>query len=423
MIVPRLIILAASAAVAAIALVVVASGTSAIAASSLLNGNFETGDLTGWTVDTTASGGDARAVARYDYCPTGECLDETSTGIFTMLPQEGSYFALLTPGNESEDTMISQPFEASNGDRVSGWAFFIAHDSYYPDFWPHDDKGQVVVTSDSGTTVAIPFEQSVSSLGYDGPRETGWKYWEYTFTEAGKFQIEARVHNVGSSWDHSVIGLDDVKISTLGPDTTKPSTTATVSPQPNSFGWNNESVTVKLNATDNEGGWGVKEITYRINGGQPTTKPVERQGDSVEVPVKDEGENTIAYYATDKAGNVEDEQSLNNVKIDKTALTVKSTSPADKGRLSADKISATFLEIAGIDPSTLITNTFQVYQVTRSGDVSVSGTISFDEASQTVTFTPSGTLAKGTYRATITTGVEDKADNALANDYTWSFRK
>ena len=45
-------ILAVIAALAAIAIVVVASGgNSALAASSVVNGNFETGDLSGWSVD------------------------------------------------------------------------------------------------------------------------------------------------------------------------------------------------------------------------------------------------------------------------------------------------------------------------------------------------------------------------------------
>jgi uncharacterized protein YraI len=56
-------------ALATIALVVVASANnSAVAASSLNNGNFESGDLTGWSVDTTDSGGAASVVASYDYC-------------------------------------------------------------------------------------------------------------------------------------------------------------------------------------------------------------------------------------------------------------------------------------------------------------------------------------------------------------------
>src|SRR5215207_2961523 len=78
MIVPRLKMLAAIAAAAALAtlaLVGVASGNSALAASSLVNGNFETGDLSGWTVDTT-NGGDASAVSSYvvndpNYPPDG----------------------------------------------------------------------------------------------------------------------------------------------------------------------------------------------------------------------------------------------------------------------------------------------------------------------------------------------------------------
>ncbi len=61
-----------------------------------------------------------------------------------------------------------------------------------------------------------------------------WTYWEHTFTEdtgAGKFKIGARVQNIGGRGEgyyaDSVLGLDDVKTSTLGPDTTKPSTSAT----------------------------------------------------------------------------------------------------------------------------------------------------------------------------------------------------
>src|SRR5215203_4448140 len=118
------ILVAIAAAFATIALVLVASGNnSALAASSLNNGNFETGDLSGWTVDTTASGGSASAVTSYEhtvYCEDWSCLPPPTTS-----PQEGSYFALLKSGpQQSEATRISQPFEASNGDKVSGWAFF-----------------------------------------------------------------------------------------------------------------------------------------------------------------------------------------------------------------------------------------------------------------------------------------------------------
>lgn len=79
----------------------------ASAATAIKNGNFETGDLSGW--DTSpAGGGYASAV----------------TGYGSYGPKEGSYFALLTPGQADVDTMISQPFSAASGDEISGWAFF-----------------------------------------------------------------------------------------------------------------------------------------------------------------------------------------------------------------------------------------------------------------------------------------------------------
>src|SRR5215216_4337434 len=225
------ILAAIAAALATIALVLVASDNSALAASSLVNGNFETGNLTGWSVDTTSSGGKADVVTSYAhtvYCEDLSCLPPPSTS-----PQEGSYFALLTSGyQQSQATRISQPFEASNGDKVSGWAFFKTDDNVYMNACTgaNADKAQVVIKSDSGTTIATPFEQSVSSIGYANEVTrgySGWRYWEYTFsglTGTGKFQVEARVQtNSGAAYTGlSVIGLDDVKTSIAGPDTTPP---------------------------------------------------------------------------------------------------------------------------------------------------------------------------------------------------------
>jgi Bacterial Ig-like domain len=422
---------------ATMTLVVVASGSLALAASSLNNGNFETGDLTGWSVDTSASGGDARAVS--SYCPfyPWTCAEQ-GRWYSEVFPKEGSYFALLQPamwyGTSPEDAIMSQSFKASNGDRVSGWAFFLAEDwgecnAGLPDCGLNEVTGQVVIKSDSGTTVATPFQQSYSHL--TGGGNSGWVYWEHTFTDLtgeGSFQLEARTH--GSYVVNSSIGLDDVKISTLAPDTTKPSTSATRSVEPNAAGWNKENVTVKLNATDNQGGWGVDKITYSASGAQ-TIAPTDASGNSVDVKLDQEGTTTMTYYATDKAGNVEDQKTL-TVKIDKRAPTVnQETNPAVNatGVPRSAKISATFLEEgSGIDRSTLNADTFQVYQVTRSGNVSVPGTISYEESSKTVTFTPSIPLAKATtYQAIVygtfgsNPGVEDKADNKLYPSHTWRF--
>jgi hypothetical protein len=358
---------------ATMTLVAVASGSLAVAASSLNNGNFETGDLTGWSVDTTASGGSASAVASYDYCLVPlECWT-----IYTVPPWEGSYFALLTPGKVSEDTRISQPFEASNGDKVSGWAFFHTHD--YP---PYDDNARVVITNrDSGTTVATPFEQSVSSVG--DYRITAWTPWEYTFTGVtgtGSFQIEARIHNTGDSEGHSAMGLDDVKTSKADPDTTKPSTSATRSVEPNAAGWNKANVTVRLNATDNQGGSGVQKITYSASGAQ-TIAQTDATGDSVELALDQEGTTTLTYYATDKAGNVEDKKTL-TLKIDRSApsgsVTINDGASRTRSRSVTLTLSATDLSPgSGVSQmrisntqSGLSSATWEAYSTTKAWSLS-----------------------------------------------------
>src|SRR5829696_8318907 len=87
------ILAAIAAALATIALVLAASGNNpAVAASSLVNGNFETGNLTGWTVDTTARGGTGSGVASYDYCAAEGALEGDGCGVIgTMNTKEGSY--------------------------------------------------------------------------------------------------------------------------------------------------------------------------------------------------------------------------------------------------------------------------------------------------------------------------------------------
>jgi len=271
------------------ALVAVASGSLAVAASSLNNANFETGDLSGWSVDTTASGETASVVTGYTVRdPFQYCEWDCPPNYLNVSPHEGSHFSLLKVADQSQWTKISQPFTASNGDRISGWVFTL--ETLYqtrgfttPGF---EDKGEVVLTDGSGTTVATLFKDSGSSGDYNSP----WRYWEYTFTDLtgeGQFQIEAKQSSQMWSispetfgWEPNVLGLDDVKISTLTPDTTKPSTSATRSAEPNTAGWNKENLTVRLNATDNQGGSGVQKNAYAASGAQ-TIAQTDAPGDSV----------------------------------------------------------------------------------------------------------------------------------------------
>ena len=103
---------------------------------------------------------------------------------------------------------------------------------------------------------------------------------------------------------------------TVSPDTTPPTTSASASPLPNAGGWNNANVTVTLAANDNANGSGVRQISYSTTGAQTTSGIV--AGNSASFILSAEGETTISYFSTDRAGNDEAPKSL-VVRIDKTA--------------------------------------------------------------------------------------------------------
>ena len=98
---------------------------------------------------------------------------------------------------------------------------------------------------------------------------------------------------------------------------------------------------------------------------------------------------------------------------DTTRPTVSATNPASgqTGVAVNAAVTATFSEAV----KNVSTATFQL----KAGASSVTGTVTL--SGTTATFTPSAPLAYGTtYTATITTGVTDLANNALAAAYNWS---
>jgi hypothetical protein len=99
------------------------------------------------------------------------------------------------------------------------------------------------------------------------------------------------------------------------------------------------------------------------------------------------------------------------------APTVSSSSPADNaaGVATNTVITATFSK--AMDASTITSSTFTL-TINPPG----SGTVSYNSATNTASFTPDADLEEITlYTATITTGVSDLAGNTLASDYVWHF--
>jgi hypothetical protein len=88
---------------------------------------------------------------------------------------------------------------------------------------------------------------------------------------------------------------------------------------------------------------------------------------------------------------------------------------------------------SGICPSTLVVATFSVamkpstintttFTLTGPGITPVAGAVTYDASSDAATFTPNSALTVSTtYTATITTGAQDLAGDALASNYVWTF--
>lgn len=113
--------------------------------------------------------------------------------------------------------------------------------------------------------------------------------------------------------------LDIVKLSN---DAISPTSLVSVSPYPNSDGWNKNDVTINITATDNEGGSGVKEIHYKLTGAVNDEKTF--SGAQASVLISTEGISSLSFYSVDNAGNVETAKTW-DIKLDKTAplLTLK----------------------------------------------------------------------------------------------------
>ena len=109
---------------------------------------------------------------------------------------------------------------------------------------------------------------------------------------------------------------------------------------------------------------------------------------------------------------------------DQTAPTVTAVVPLNNAVNVAinTRITATFSE--DMDPLTISTTTFTVQRFGPPLGPALAGTVTYNAATRTATFTPTipATLTASTmYQATITTGAKDLVRNALAANYVWVF--
>ncbi len=104
-------------------------------------------------------------------------------------------------------------------------------------------------------------------------------------------------------------------------DTTPPASSATLAPAPSATGWHRTDVVATITATDADSG--ISRIDYSVAiGGQVSAGSA--AADVATVTLTGEGDRTLAYFATDNAGNVESSHAV-ALRIDRTAPTISAS--------------------------------------------------------------------------------------------------
>lgn len=176
-------------AVAALAAV----ATTAARADVLTNGGFETGDLTGWTAATNSTG-------------SVNVVTTTNDANFNPIaPTQGNFFAVLTAGDQSVYTTLSQTFTISTRSSVTGNTAFLGFDVL-----PNNDDGFVKLIGAGGTQTL--FAANIASVGAFG--STGWQSFG-AILDPGTYTLQFGVENIGDANLSSQVLADNVAVSAV----------------------------------------------------------------------------------------------------------------------------------------------------------------------------------------------------------------
>lgn len=161
----------------------IAVATPAFAASPLVNPGFETGDLSGWTVNQPG-------------------LTSVVTNFNGYNPYQGEFFAVLSAGaGTNSATVVSQLFNMTAGE-----TFYVATAFLGGDYLPFNDSGAVGVLNFLTSDNTVLFSKDIATVGNYG--STPWKVVSFTAPNTGTYYLSGNVKNVGDNLQNSYLLLD-----------------------------------------------------------------------------------------------------------------------------------------------------------------------------------------------------------------------
>jgi hypothetical protein len=186
--------------------------------AGVINGSFETGDLTGWTT-VVPSGASVSVVASHTDPMTNVGGDGPIVyGTTSWSPTDGSAFALLKTDGPGSITQLYKSFYATAGADLSFDYFWDSQD-----YAPFDDTGTGMLLSGLGTggpLVSTLFSHNIGSnpSGPGGGTDPGdfygtpWTTVSYTFATSGVYTLLiTNMNGLDSNLD-SYVGVDNVSV-------------------------------------------------------------------------------------------------------------------------------------------------------------------------------------------------------------------
>jgi len=168
------------------------------ARADLVNGSFETGDLTGWG-------------ATFPGLVSVTSQAQDSFGPRLYGPVEGSHFAYLSTGaGANTSTTLSQFITAAAGDVLRFSVFFDSGDHVLVDEGYASLHGPVEVPL-IRLTAGMSFEETKDGVR-EWPGSTPWTEVKYTFTTPGDYWLVFGVRNVSDNLGDSALGVDNVRL-------------------------------------------------------------------------------------------------------------------------------------------------------------------------------------------------------------------
>ncbi len=152
----------------------------AAAQADLTNPGFETGGISGWTMNLSNGG--------VTVAPSWPGASATYS------PVEGSYFLAITAGDASVLQQVYQDVTLITGQRLEGWAAFDSQEDPIEGLF--NDWAEVDIF-DGQTLVAQPWYADAAGTGYytSGP----WTYWSWTAPADGIYRLAYGVANYGDN--------------------------------------------------------------------------------------------------------------------------------------------------------------------------------------------------------------------------------